>query len=182
MERKLELKDICGYLPHRLKATDDDGWHIYDLTNISLFQGIFKADICQQVNDDFFDEGKLLISDLTPIFRPSSDLYKTITHNGKEIIPIVELAKMAFPLHSPKWYLGTHKVAGVPCAISEGDKFDFIFDEYGFSAYWTNPIIAYPENPHKLYDFLHELKIDYRGLIDSGLAIDCNTLENNPYK
>jgi hypothetical protein len=29
---------------------------------------------------------------------------------------------------------------------------------------------------------LHELKIDYRGLIESSLAIDANTLETNPYK
>ena len=33
-----------------------------------------------------------------------------------------------------------------------------------------------------LFDYLNELKIDYRGLIDAGLAVDCNTLENNPYK
>jgi hypothetical protein len=33
-----------------------------------------------------------------------------------------------------------------------------------------------------LFDYLHELKIDYRNLIDSGLAIDANTLETNPYK
>ena len=28
----------------------------------------------------------------------------------------------------------------------------------------------------------YELKIDYRGLIDVGLAIDVNTLDFNPYK
>jgi hypothetical protein len=33
-----------------------------------------------------------------------------------------------------------------------------------------------------LLDFLHELKIDYRGLINAGSVIDVNTLEINPYK
>jgi len=37
-------------------------------------------------------------------------------------------------------------------------------------------------NQYQLFDYLHELKIDYRGLIDAGLAIDVNTLEVNPYK
>jgi hypothetical protein len=37
-------------------------------------------------------------------------------------------------------------------------------------------------NTNKLFDFLHELKIDYRGLIDAKLAIDANTLGNNFYE
>ena len=37
-------------------------------------------------------------------------------------------------------------------------------------------------NQYQLFDYLHELKIDYRRLIDAGLAIDVNTLEVNPYK
>jgi hypothetical protein len=37
-------------------------------------------------------------------------------------------------------------------------------------------------NQVALFDYLQELKIDYRNLIDSGLAIDAGTLETNPYK
>jgi hypothetical protein len=48
--------------------------------------------------------------------------------------------------------------------------------------YQNEPYEGDVKNQYKLFDFLYELKIDYRGLIESGLAIDCNTLENNPYK
>jgi hypothetical protein len=34
----------------------------------------------------------------------------------------------------------------------------------------------------QLFDYLHEHFIDYRGLIDEGMAIDVNTLEKNPYE
>jgi hypothetical protein len=178
MERKLELKDICGYLPHRLKVTDDEGWHIYDLTNILLFQGIFKAGICQQVNDEFFDEDELFISDSTPILRPLSDLYRIVTHNGNEIVPIVKLAKMAMP-YSQQYLKESY------CEIIDDDNQHFRF-------HWNNASFSFEmESSYRLcstpmqsqlFDYLHELKIDYRDLIDSGLAIDANTLETNPYK
>jgi hypothetical protein len=34
----------------------------------------------------------------------------------------------------------------------------------------------------QLFDFLNELKIDYRGLIDDGVAVSVYDLEINPYK
>jgi len=37
-------------------------------------------------------------------------------------------------------------------------------------------------NQYQLFDYLHELKIDYRGLIASGLAVSVYELKNNPYK
>ena len=36
-------------------------------------------------------------------------------------------------------------------------------------------------NQYQLFDYLHSRFIDYRGLIDAGLVVDVNTLENNPY-
>jgi hypothetical protein len=61
----------------------------------------------------------------------------------------------------------------------QGEDISLFYDiEYGFST--NDRDIFY--NQYQLFDFLHELKIDYRGLIDAGLAVDCNTLEVNPYK
>ena len=187
MERKLELKDIAGYLPNRLQSIEiDDESCIYDLTKISLFQGIFKVGICRQINNDFFDEGEICIEETTPILRPLSDLYKTTTHDGKAIIPIVELAKIAFP--NKKFELERDKC---PIACIRNDDGDivsqFSYYEYfyfvEFSGYRTKPNMSINiKNQYKLFDYLNELKIDYRGLIDAGVAVSVYDLDNNPYK
>ena len=44
-----------------------------------------------------FERGRYIPIESTPILRPLSDLIKPITHNGETFIPIVELAKIAFP-------------------------------------------------------------------------------------
>ena len=46
---------------------------------------------------DSENEYDLLLDDLIPIARPLSDLTNPIVHNGETFIPIVELAKIAFP-------------------------------------------------------------------------------------
>ena len=151
--RKLELKDIAGYLPYGLKVME------------YVFNEIHTIEL------DIIDN--LFLNEVKPILRPLSDLYKTITHNGKEIVPIVELAKISTGSNS--WELKYN------CAII-GDDSIFDYDkEKGF----IEIINRCPQNVYRqyqLFDYLHELKIDYRGLIDAGLAIDVNTLENNPYK
>ena len=35
---------------------------------------------------------------------------------------------------------------------------------------------------HNLYDLLHRLKFDYRGLIDAKLAVSVHDLPTNPYE
>jgi hypothetical protein len=169
--RKLELKDICGYLPHDLCAEIEliDEMKVYLInmltTGISIglipierkMIGFAKRDIC----------------DITPILLPVSDLYKTITHNGKEIVPIVELAKIAYP--NVNWYLVK---GGAECDTG----YDFIKFSFVRNSFSKSNGGAANQDQVQLFDYLHELKIDYRGLIDADLAIDVNTLENNPYK
>jgi len=190
MERELELRDLAGYLPHRLKVIetyDDD--HAYDLTKVILFNGIFKVGLCEQIYDNYFErEGEFALKKITPILRPIQDLYRTIIHNGKEIVPIVELAKMAKTDWNENykkigvWKLNTRVI--LPRA--EFDNLEFTYwiggfefkertSEHSFSIWVIH-------NQYQLFDYLNGLKIDYRGLIDSGLAIDCNTLDINPYK
>ena len=67
MERKLELKDICGYLPYGLCFEDG-----IKLTEYGILSNLNY------------------LTHLAIILRPLSDLYCAITHNGKEIVPIVE--------------------------------------------------------------------------------------------
>ena len=165
MEQKLEPKDIAGYLPYGLKAM-----YAPKLTNKEKYTKI--------VDIHGLNFKKELDDEIILILRPLSDLYKTITHNGKEIVPIVELAKIAFPEF--EWNLVND------IAAAADNLFIFIYDErkenQAFTAMNTDlqlPIII--NNQYQLFDYMNELKIDYRGLIDAGLAIDCNTLDNNPY-
>ena len=158
--RKLELKDIAGYLPYGLKMLGE-GNHIYPIEN-----NLYINNLLSKI---------FMYKNLTPILRPLSDLYRTITHNGKEIVSIVELAR----IHNPgkEWKLCTDE----PFAVVG----DFYFDYCkGFNCY-EETILEMESlevcNQYQLFDYLHELKIDYRGLIDAGLAIDVNKLDINPY-
>lgn len=164
METKtLELKDIVGYLAYGLHCLNCDNMiEEIEFDNVgNLIRGIDLQDEAEY--DDW-----VACQQYKPILRPLSDLYKTITHNGKEIVPIVELAKMHRPEY--KWFFDE------TCACCEREKFNYF---NGFNAGSFNGKVC---NQHQLFDYLHELKIDYRGLIDAGLAVDVNTLEINPYK
>ena len=173
-DRKLEYKDIAGNLPHDLHIVTDrtEGSHLVYAARteglyINGFDGGIRIEFCKAV------------------LRPESDLYRTITHNGEEIIPIVELAKMAWSIHKSQCeHLFVPEYEYVEC-YKDGRLFaTFSFINGGLLK------MCYPDkydgfqqiNQYLIFDYLHELKIDYRGLIDTGRAIDCNTLENNPYK
>jgi hypothetical protein len=181
--RKLELKDIAGYLPHRLKMMvcskdalgvcariDFNGKEIkIDERDVYTMGKDFDGMECVDVG---YCAG-VPLERAMPILRPLSDLRHIITHNGREIVPIIELAKIAYP--GTDWYL-------VDCGAEHDTGYDYIkfsFTEKDRSFSKSNGGVA---NQAAIFDFLHELKIDFRGLIDDGLAIDCNALKINPYK
>ena len=171
MERKLELKDIAGYLP-------------YDLYMEYKGANGIHSGVCKILAADF-DGVKVYGFDfwvfyrqIKPILRPSSDLYRPVMHNGKEVVPIVELAKIT----RPSLYCEFDKLNNT-AVIEYSRDFYFCAVERDFKFKSRHYKLEYPiKNQYQLFDYLHELKIDYRGLIDAGLAIDCNTMENNPYK
>jgi hypothetical protein len=175
--RTLELKDICGYVPHELKLFDKNGF----MDCVLKVAGIMDGDIifhgehckCKIVKED----------EIKPILYPISSLYETRVHKGKEIIPIVECAKRS--IHGVEWNNTVHKSKIVEddyyiLSYRDGYKYKFGYNKHEFWMEFQNkkfPVIQLP-----LFDYLNELKVDYRGLIESGLAIDVNTLEINPYK
>jgi hypothetical protein len=163
--RTLEFKDICGYLPYGLYA---------EYTNLKTIDIINSVTGLPDNNDIKLEIGFLSDEHIwmyKPILRPLSDLCKTITHKGKEIVPIVELAKIAYP--KTDWYL-------VKGGAEYYTGYYYVHLSFaGGSFFKSNGDV---ENQYQLFDFLHELKIDYRGLIDEGLAINCNKLNINPYR
>jgi hypothetical protein len=161
MRRKLEFKDICGYLPYDLHY------------QCEYLDGHIKVD--GYLNYKNLQDLMRNIAFDTPILRPLSDLYKTITHNGKEIVPIVELAEIAGD--EKNWILegDTAFHPGLKLSVNFCKVCGFIFQRLNDSDEIDNLIV---NSQVELFDYLNELKIDYRGLIDAGVAIDCNTLND----
>jgi hypothetical protein len=148
---------------------------------------IFGSDECDI--DGYYAE------DFIPILRPLTDLYKTIIHNGEEIIPIMKLAEMAMlnlSVFDTNNDISKNRIGElydnrkVELFIL-GNRYVFVYNTGRFLIKCVNTNHMFPDyfdicNLYELFDFLNELKIDYRRLIDKGLAIDANSLETNPYK
>lgn len=150
---KLKLKQLAPYLPYGLKCrfSKDEIYTIVGLVNENVYlkELTYPADLflCK------------------PIFRPLSDLIKEIEHNGEKFVPLNKLSEVSinidilnrnkdlyggfkFSLHESYIIGKTNKIGDVPC-----------YNNYG------------------IIQKLIEWHFDVFGLIESGLAIDINTLE-----
>lgn len=166
MERKLKFKDIAGNIPF--------GLFIYQEKSHDMIK-VHTVLNNENMDDLSFGTSRyhyIHSSDgYKPILYPLDTIHKTITHNGKEIVPIVELANIAYPT------MQFTIIEDFTC-IELGLRREFGWKNNGF----VFNQCFFVDNQYQLFDYLHELKIDYRGLIDAGLAIDVNTLNENPYK
>lgn len=169
MKRELTLPDIVGYLPYGLYC-----WYGENI-KAALMAGITDYQI------PIFEVGR------KPILRPMSDLYVEITergyNDGKPFIPIVELANL---LGSPEVYQWELHSDG-RCAFSSKamEYFRWLEVEKSFlhSLSYRHDYLGYDIcNQHEMYDLLHRLHFDYRGLIDAGLAVSVHDLKQNPYE
>jgi hypothetical protein len=176
-ELEVKLANIAGYMPYGLKVYDENEKTMFTVKGIEFDTELFNA---QEDENDWLN-----IRYFKPILRPLSDIWRAITHNGKEVVPIVKCAKKIFK--SPRWkvyeeiqsmglgpYLEIEKVPDKLLLCFWYDLGQFRIHIEGHKAEMHCEQI-------KLLDYLNELKIDYRELIDSGLAIDANTLKPNPY-
>ena len=87
-----------------------------------------------------------------PILRPMSDLTKEITHKGEKFVPLDVL--------NNRGHFIEFDVAGLLYTVGGCMDSDWLM----------------------VFDKLNEWMFDYRGLISAGLAIDVNTLPENPYE
>ena len=165
--KTLELKDICGYLPYGLMQK-----HYNDVCFFTIAtQSCMSKDVFHEMPIRF---GK-------PILRPMSDLTKEIRqncyNNSKPFIPIVELACMLEAQGYWRVYgagaadFGEDGESCIAQLVFDGDHFVYTVDD----EYDTFNSVA-------IYDKLNAWMFDYRGLISAGLAIDVNTLPENPYE
>lgn len=149
-------------------------------------------------------DGSLVITDgeyfknfelwpIKPILFPMSDLTKKVIIAGEEIVPIVELAKIGwdeklsvYEVHPERARLITNwksliypeaRYISFNCKTWENNNFylgvlDSEINEIHYLC---------PRNQNKLFKWLYAHSFDVDGLIESGLAMDVNTLENNVY-
>ncbi|MBB4036579.1 hypothetical protein GGR21_002485 [Dysgonomonas hofstadii] len=146
--RKLELKDIAGYLPYNLLMFKEN------CTSLSLTTLNYTTLVENEVRK--------------PILRPMSALYKPCLEDGK--IPIVELAKIALPYYD--WLLEESRnlaITAHPSMAYFSYKDDSFESSDGWDAWHTSHQI-------ELFQKLYEWHFDIHGLIGQGLAIDIKTL------
>lgn len=87
-----------------------------------------------------------------PVLRPMSDLTKEITHRGEKFVPL--------DVFNDRGHFIEFDAAGLLYTVGGCMDSDWLM----------------------VFDKFHEWMFDYRGLISAGLAIDVNTLPENPYE
>lgn len=185
--RLLEL-GIPAYLPYGLIGVDEHN----RITKLGCYLSIGGS--CRVYLPDLFAQF------CKPYLRPMSDLTKEITHRGETFVPMVELARlhnsyMSQPyeikttyfdgLHKKgKW--GEHELRYMEHTSNMGDlSLSFGYSEDMDRFYHRDETRRMPlgvANQLQMFDKLAEWMFDYRGLIPAGLAVDVNTLPENPYE
>ena len=141
-------------MKRKLTLTDIAGYLAYPLLGQHPTGAICWIDV------EFMSRLGLSLAGYKPVLRPRSDLCKEITdkdyNDGKPFIPSDHLKELL-----------------------DGDFEDcLILDcriKYSPSEFWYSDMSA-------ILDMFHQLKFDYRGLIDAGLAISVHDLKQNPYE
>lgn len=171
--RLLELKDIAGYLPHGLRVMNSVDMTIWTIDMLST-----EVDYSTSILPTYH------FTHVKPILRPMSDLTKEITHQGEKFVPLVKLAGILRPRF--QWKLNEK---GTGCVDVESPRHTFWFDGNSFFTRVFIPpfskqlerVVIEPCDQIIGFDKLTAWLFDYRGLIPAGLAVDANTLPENPY-
>lgn len=142
----------------RLKSVDENG-------NIET---LFRGHLINYYNINDY-ECKLIL-------RPLSDMTKEIEHNGNKFIPLKVLAGMAGTCSPGDWIIKSeyeveHKTAK-GCTFRISSSFDFIMKR---SEKWKDFEVCAQQV--LMFKKSIEWGFDLFGLIESGLAIDKNTLK-----
>jgi hypothetical protein len=157
---KLTLENIAPFLPYGLKIKVGKGVRemVCDITQQSQIQ------TCVLISNVIESQYKPLLIKM--------DLTKPIIVDGKEVIPIVELAIIAFP--ELQW-----KSNGIGNATTGyGHTFYYLTNKMCFGCTHS----AFTPYQIQCFQWLFEHKFDFFNFIEKNLAIDVTTLETNVYE
>lgn len=177
MEKELTIEHIAPYLPYGLKCqvTDKGELKIATLNAIYTDNTYVFSDIIES------EQG---FEDIKPILRPLSDLTKEIEHNGERFVPIVELFQLSYQ------DIYEHRFNGDTTILSSkylAAQFQEDGWSYGFTVELPTQFQMTANGDQltisnfDLYQKLFQWHFDTQGLIDSGLAININEI-NQPNK
>ncbi|WP_312922560.1 hypothetical protein [Empedobacter brevis] len=155
----LELKHISPYLPYELTGICTEEFSgIEKVIGISKYSNTDEVYLITSLDD-------LDIEYFKPIFRPLSDLTKEIEVDREKFVPIDAIKSMSDMPYSNSF------------RYEEGN---FIFteqrliSEYGSHSWLDFDHVA--SNQILFFEKLYEWHFDVFGLIEKGLAVDINTL------
>lgn len=194
-DKKLLLKELSLRLPYKMKFQSslgilemnklkiDDNYAVWAITNGDFNKPDFNYQILR--NENCSGRG-FEFEEIKPVLFPIDDLTEEIEFHGEKFIPLERIAQ----LERGRLYLDHGEI--LEKASSESSLFiarygnergflgykstgAFIADEKGIGI-WT------PYYQYQMFDMMNEYMIDYRGLIQKGLAISVHDLDFNPYK
>lgn len=185
---KLELKHLAPYLPYGIQChiqgeNKDNNPILFEIQALN-----YEGADCHEIHGVYILE--TLFEDIFPILRPLSDLTKEIEHNTKTLVPIVELFKLSVrnDIEDYKTVMRARCSEFFACGVrvldSEGDFSVLSFSTMnGFATQECGKVdeikdrkVVLTMNQHELWQKLYKWHFDVFGLIESGLAIDINTL------
>ncbi len=182
---KLELKDLACYLPYDLKIKTGDYIRTLSISVTTTTEISLSNVLC--------DVG------YKPILRPLSDLTNEITINGDAFIPLIEIAKSYdFEINGKDTIFEDGKIKLFELLEDPNDRYQQIDNEIQFyidvsnsinsddifiHKTWSDEIGSAYGNQSIPFDYqemckLLEWHFDVFGLIEKGLAIDINTLND----
>lgn len=167
--------DVCSRIPYGVKA-------------ISMYSSLGGEEVTGLYPDGKFflgENNKIVHSSIKPILFPISCLTEEIQFHGEKIVPIICLAKIEGCLDEVIEAKCKYNHLYTALGKVNGDELEFVFDseDKSFTLYDENNSSPYEVLCSlKLYDWLNSHMIDYRGLIDKGLAKSVFDLKENPYE
>lgn len=181
----MKKEELVGYIPYDVKALRPDNKTILTVHGIGGDTVVFLEDNIETFGS--IDKCRLIL-------RPLNDLNKPCLPDGK--IPILELAKIAFPHCEDSFEYEPEKGRVMVSYYENGnswiaDYFKFnkkdgvfeiltIDDKYSSDSYQSE--LSYPKKQYVLFQKLHEYRFDINNLIEKGEAVDVNALDYDIYK
>jgi hypothetical protein len=161
--RKLELKDIVGYLPYDLQ---------YWIPEIKS-NGVLSFDNIRGILADvLYPDAEVHVYKPYFLLRPMSDLIKPIIVKGyNDDKAFVPLEVLSYTLFGAVGLIIDQKMC-----FGYRNKDTFYWDENDFTVNYHDSDDYINVSFLEVYDLLDQWHFDYRNLIAEGLAIDINTL------
>ena len=172
---KPTIKELAPYLPYGLKIKGIKPVATYDLMTLCDKKGLSNITIDTIIDTPNFYK---------PILRPLSDLTKEIEVNGERFVPMEILVKIEDLFFKEIVEIKSNKAGNIFWAdyyTEDDDKKRFCYCINSFQIGHLEPNKhSFIRAGYELYEKLFEWQFDVFGLIEKGLAIDINTLNQKP--